>query len=493
MSSERLDILRIMRRRAGLIALTTVVAAVGAFLVTVLQAEEYLAGAEVLLETVPLEEQVIPRDAIPSFDRNQEALTDIQLFTTSEVAEATAADVDGRIDPDDLEDVVEVTKANGSNVIEVEATVDDPALAASVANSVAENYIEFRRQLERERIRRAIELVREDLEALGEGGRRGGAGEALREQLIELTALRALQTGGARILREAEISSSPVSSSPLVNGIFGGVLGLIIGAGLAFLLDRVDRRLKTADQLESSFELPLLARIPESRALLGAAPLSLPALFPADREAFEMLRSRLRYFNVDRPLGSILVTSPAAGDGKTTVAAYLAATVASAGESALLVEADMRSPSIAQRLEGSAGGPGLAELLSGQVELDEVIRQAPVDGAGASMAVITAGALPPNPAQLLGAERASSLLEELGVRYSMVIVDAPPITAVADAIPLIREVDGVIVVGRIGLTTGERVKQLNEQLSGLDAEALGAVANGVPEDDRVPPYGGTRA
>jgi capsular exopolysaccharide synthesis family protein len=195
-----------------------------------------------------------------------------------------------------------------------------------------------------------------------------------------------------------------------------------------------------------------------------------------------MLLTRLRYFNVDRDIRSVIVTSPSAADGKTTVALNLARSAAQGGAKAILLEADFHRPTLAHRLHVKTL-PGMAELLTGQASLDQVIQGVPVEGRsnGAEvehhLEVIAAGAPPPNASQIMESEEMATLIEELATRYQLVVIDTPPATMVADAIPLMKLVDGVIIVGQIGKTTRDEAVHLRDQLRELGAPTLGVVAN----------------
>ena len=138
---------------------------------------------------------------------------------------------------------------------------------------------------------------------------------------------------------------------------------------MALLLERLDRRLRQPKEFEETFGLPVLTEVPESKSL-ARSDNGMGELLSSEGGAFQMLRARLRYFNVDRDIHSVLVTSAAPGEGKTTIAWNLAASAASAGLRTILVEADFHQPSIAARI-GSPAAPGLSELLSGQSSLDE--------------------------------------------------------------------------------------------------------------------------
>jgi hypothetical protein len=189
----------------------------------------------------------------------------------------------------------------------------------------------------------------------------GARGDQLRQRVSELRVLSALQTGNAEVVQNATVPSQPSSPRPKRNTAIGLILGLVLGSGLAIFLDRADRRMRTSEEVAELFELPLVAAIPRSRALRRGERGT-----PLEREgvAFQMLRTNLRYFNVDKPIKSVMITSAAAGDGKSTVAWYLAAVEAMAGQRVLLIEADLRNPAL-HELIGITPTRGLAEVLAG--------------------------------------------------------------------------------------------------------------------------------
>ncbi len=195
-----------------------------------------------------------------------------------------------------------------------------------------------------------------------------------------------------------------------------------------------------------------------------------------------MLRTRLRYFNVDREIKVVLATSAAPDDGKSTISWNLAAIAADPETKAILVEADFRRPTAARRHD-LAPSPGLAELLTHQANLDSSIQKLSVRQVslaathGAEMDVITSGSPPPSPAELLGSDEMKNLVADLRSRYDLVVIDAPPILVIADPIPLTGLVDGVIVVARLNKTTTDQAEALRSQLEKLAAPVLGVVAN----------------
>jgi receptor protein-tyrosine kinase len=255
--------------------------------------------------------------------------------------------------------------------------------------------------------------------------------------------------------------------------------------GLSFLFERLNRKIREPEEAQEAFGLPVLGTVPESKAIMASNEGAMAAELPfMENEAFRMLRASLRYFNVDEELRTALVTSHSAEVGKSTVAWNLAR-VAATSSKTIIVETDLRNPTLS-RQHGLRVGPGLAELLTHQVDLDATIQSKPIaagangaNGAGTALDVIVAGSLPPNPAELIESKAMDEALSQLAERYELVVIDTAPVGVVSDAFPLVRKVDGVIVVARMGRTTRDSAQRLREQLNRLEAPVLGVVANGI--------------
>ena len=265
-------------------------------------------------------------------------------------------------------------------------------------------------------------------------------------------------------------------------------MGLLLGIGAALLVHRLDRRIRESDELEEAFGLPVIGAIPRSAAFArGKVVMAHDEIdiSHGEAEAFRLLRARMRYFNVDREVRTVLIVSALPADGKTTVAVHLAAAAASSGAKALLLEADLRRPTVSQRV-GSVAAVGLAEVLTHGAELPDVTREISIKSGSqdpgvdhTSFDLITAGFPPPNPHELIESKRMADLLDELSSDYDLVVIDTPPLLSVSDAIPLIGRVDGVLIVSRLGATTSDAARRLASELKGLNAPVLGVVANGL--------------
>lgn len=479
-------VLGILRRRLWIIVGCVILVGGLALGFSLLQTKQYSSTASLLFRDPGFDQRLFGSDSTTGTDPNREAATNLDLVSLDAVADLTAVDLPG-LEGDDVSGMTTVEAKGASNVISITATDPDPEFAARVANAFAATYVEFRRQADRGQIADAVKLVTEEYEALPPDRQDSDEGQTLQKQIARLQALGALQTGNAEIVQSAEPADSPSEPKTSRNVIVGLFAGLLLGIAVAMLSERLDRRLRSIDDLERAFGLPLLASIPESGALMaGADSTTATADLPAtDAEAFQMLRTRLRYFNVDRQIKVVMATSAAPDDGKSTTCWNLAAAAAETGQKAILIEADFRRPTSARR-HGLAPSPGLAELLTRQTDLHTAKQRIPVvpsqGGHDQTMDVITSGSPPPSPANLLGSVEMNSLLKVLSEHYDLVVVDAPPILVIADPIPLVGMVDGLIVVSRLNKTTTDQAERLSRQLQNLDAPTLGLVANRVKGD-----------
>lgn len=479
---DQLSPVRVLRRRVGLVALCLVLVPASAFAYSLAQEEQYSASAKLLFRDPALDQKLFGSSfTAPTSDPAREAATNEALVSLDVVAKRAASAIDGRLSGAEVKDKIDIETAGQSDVISVTATDVSPRFAAKLADTFATEYVAFRREADRSKVSEAQRLVQRQLAELTPAQHAGSEGRSLRERAEQLGILASLQTGNAELVQRAEVPGSASSPKVVLNVALGAVLGLLTGVGLAFVLERFDRRIREPEELEEAFGLPVLGAIPESR-FLGTTD-GLAQLPPREAESFRMLRARLRYFNVDRDIRSVLVTSAASGDGKSTVAWNLAIAAAGTGPSrVVLVEADLRHPSIAHKYQLRVV-PGLAELLSHNATLQDALQQvhlgnAPgADGAPVTLDVVVAGALPPNPSALIESRTMVELLDQLEARYDLVVVDTPPTPIVSDAIPLITRAHGVLIVAWLGKSTRDAARHLRDQLTNLNARMLGVVAN----------------
>ena len=358
------------------------------------------------------------------------------------------------------------------------AETGSPARSAAIANAYGEAYINFRRGADRAQVQHAIELAEESYDALSPAAANGPEGAALKRQLDRLKLNQALQTGGAELVQKAEPPTSPSSPNTKKNVIFGLVLGMLLGFGLAALLERIDRRVRSVEEMEELYELPLIGRIPRSRALASNWSVGFGEHAP-EAEAFRILRANLRYFGVDQDMHAILIVSPEQEDGKSTIARGLAMTMAEMGDDAVLVEADLRKGSEYRRITGEPA-EGLSDVLTG-TPLDRVLVAVGVPAASEeemrTLTVLPSGTVPPNPSELLESERMTEVLSALRERFEFVILDSPALGVVSDALALVPTASETIVVGGLGKTNRDAALDLRKQFSLLDKQPIGVIVN----------------
>jgi polysaccharide biosynthesis transport protein len=484
----------ILRRRALLIALCVVVVAGAAFVFSRRETKKYTATASLVFSTNPLSQQIagLPGSSVNSSDLLVQETRDVELVKSSNVATKTASVLGRGLTGEKVAGSLSVTAQGESGTVDVTAITTSPVLSAVIVNTYARQVAKEQQNAQLNYYKSALAIIRKQLAGLTRQERAGPGGAELQERAQTLSLLSGLKEGNVKVTAEAAVPTAPSSPKTSRNMILGVVVGLLIGLGLALALERLDRRIKRPEDLEAIYRLPLLGAIPESGALARSArergsPRA--ALPPAEAEAFNLVRAHLRFFNVDRDLRTIVIASPAQGDGKTTVARHLAEAAARLGSRVLLLELDLRHPTLAQHLDIQSG-PGLADVLVDATPIGEATQSVtlevpPGEGArGRTLDVLAAGAvLPPNPGELLDSHAMESVLEQARSVYDVVVVDTPPLNAVSDAFPLLTKVDGVVIVGWVGRSRRDAAQRLHQVLSGSGAPLLGVVANGSKSGD----------
>jgi non-specific protein-tyrosine kinase len=299
---------------------------------------------------------------------------------------------------------------------------------------------------------------------------------ALLEQYDQVRIRDNIQANIPYVIAPAEIPDSPSRPNRVFNAALGILVGIIGGVGLAFLFENLDTRLHTTAQIEAISDLPTLATIPEIHKwslddqINGNSP---------ESESFRRLRSKILNGDGKKSPKSLAIMSTMPGEGRSTVVASLAAAIAEMRRQVVVVDSDLRRPSL-HKMFDLPNEAGLSEVLRGEATLDETLQQSEVGG----VYVLTSGRLPADPAAVLGSARMATLVELLTHRFDRVLLDTPALLGAADATVLAPLVDGVLLVVRRGRARAEGVQSAQNQLADIGARSIGLVVNGAERDGR---------
>jgi polysaccharide biosynthesis transport protein len=500
------DYLVVLRRQRWIVLLVTVLVVVAALAFSLAQTPIYQSNTDVLVEPIRRSQDVgLGDDPWMGVD----LATEQELIRSRPVAER-AAEILEVDDVGALRGRVSTQGVSEAPVVRISASSTDPAEAADIAEAFAQGYMAHRRAqaldgllAAREDLEQRSESLRQQVADLDEEAEDNEAAALERETLVvELAQLRTQArelgdaadglAGGGSVLAPAEVPTSPVSPQPVRTGALALVLGLLLGVGLAFLRDHLDDVIRDEDDFKrATGKLPVLGRIPSWEDPEGGVRLATVVEPHATAsEAYRELSAGVRFLLVaqDRERGpeprdseisgrggkSILVASAAAGDGKTSTAANLAVAAARVGLRTVLVDTDLRRPTVADRF-GLGKTTGLSDvLLSGDPARDHVL-----DVGVENLLVLPAGTIPPNPHELLASPAMRTLGLALLEQADLVVYDTPAVLGVPDALELGRHVDLAILVGRARVTSRRQLSSAIERLEQVGTNVAGTVFNGI--------------
>jgi polysaccharide biosynthesis transport protein len=275
------------------------------------------------------------------------------------------------------------------------------------------------------------------------------------------------------VTREATLPSNPISPRTNLNLALGLFIGLALGVGVALLRNALDRTIRSKSGAAEAAGAAVLGVIADEPRLKNRLIVDEQATPRA--EAFRQLRTNIRFLSIDRRLSSFVVTGSLPEEGKTTTSANLAIAIAQSGQRVVLVDADLRRPTIAD-IFALSNGVGLTNVLLGDVPVNNALQHWRAD---LPLYVLTAGPRPPNPSELLGSARLAKVIESLEASGMTVIFDSPPLLPVTDAAIIARVTGGALVVTRVGRTRTDELAAAVQTLGAVGANVLGVVANRV--------------
>jgi succinoglycan biosynthesis transport protein ExoP len=488
--------LRIIRRRKWAVIQMLLLGPLVALLISIRQTPEYQASAGVLLSlqrttNVTQNAPTSPEDPARIVQNQAEVARAVPVAqrvvraTGTAFPSAAALLANSHVSTDD-----------GVDLLTFSVTHRSPPAAVRLANEYARQFIVYLQNFETSSVTRALAQVKRRITAMKERGERGPLLTALQTKQQELETLEALETPTASLVHTAE-SAEKVKPRVIRNVALGIGLGLLLGLGTAFIWETLDSRIRSEEEVGELLGLPLLGRTREAPRRLGTTLSMLHAPDSPHAESFRTLRIALE--TVSRRIGakSIMVTSAVDGEGRSTTIANLAVAQARAGRRVVLVDFDLRYPSL-DRMFGLEGRPGVTDVVLGHVSLQDAMADIPVarrtgiqdkpfnqalwngsskspkDFAG-SLRVLTAGPVSPDLRELLVSPVVAELLEQLHEQADTVLVDAPPVIPVGDAQALATHVDALLVVVKFSFVRRRLLNELRRTLEISPAPPLGFV------------------
>jgi capsular exopolysaccharide synthesis family protein len=440
-----------------------------------------------------------------------------EVLRTRPIVEAASQQVGLNLPYDEAIKLLDVKPLRDTQLIQISARAEDPDLAVQFANRMASVFMESTQAAQSGRFGASKETLGKQVDQLAieiaDTSRRIDALDTeasnasrdselarLRGELAQLQQSYAMAVRSFEDVRVAEARSmdmvalaepaarqdTPVQPHMTLNVLLAGVVGLILALAAALVIEHLDDRLTSPERLSRLVALPTLGSVaalprgvPRTVDQIAAARASSPAsdwrAAGRAEEAYRLLRTNLVFAGVDAPLRVLLVTSSQDGEGKSLTAANLAVVMAQTGQRVVLVDADLRRPSVGE-LFGARGGAGLTSLLiDRQLAAKSVLRQTRVQG----LSLVASGPLPPNPSELLGSQHMRDRLAELREVCDLVIVDSPPALTVSDPAILAHLADGTLLVVDARRTRARAAAESLQRLRGAGAHVLGAVLNQV--------------
>lgn len=439
-----------------------------------------------------------------------------ELATTRQVVKAVMADVGLDMQIHEFDKKISVAADQQQPIISIIGNDADPIVATAIANAMADQLLAIAPSLSSQSsdalafverdlkaIQTQIEQAQEEIATLVAIGNRTNSQqvrlETLQNRLVSLRSTYAAflafagtpSSNRLTVIDRAVAPDGPASPRPLFNTAIGLVLGLLVGIGFAFLWERLDDRVKNAEDVERATGLTTIGtvlRMPTDPARKEFYRL-VTLLYPRSpaAEAFRSLRTNLEFSSLDERFRTIVVTSSVPGEGKTVVASNLAVAFAQSGRSTILVDADLRRPGT-HLIFSLANDRGLTDMLrSDETGLSDVAQRTEEP----NLTVITSGTLPANPAELVGSHRMEVIIDRLAESADLVIFDTPPIGAVTDAALLAARASATILVVQPHRAREHVVVHAREALANVSAHVVGVVLNNIPtRDSGANPYFG---
>ena len=417
-------------------------------------------------------------------------------------------ELDHRVNPiDDLD--VRVSMISSTELIQITVKNTNPYVARDAANALAEILIEQSQELYSGGEKSTTEILLEQLTFAEEELRQAhlayetlvtdspgdaesiekasmlvdlktGTYETLLNQYEQARLREVLRSNTITIVEPALLPQEPAQPKLGLNILVGAVVGLVGGLGLVFLFEYLNPRLYTIDQVEEVTELSVIGKIPamSRRGITTLLSLRNKHRRAAFKEAFQKLYSRLSQLRTNGDsIKSLLVTSASPGEGKSTVATHLALTMAQAGQKVILIDGDLRRPTL-HKLHGLSNEIGLSSFLNKQATKTQITQNTRYE----NLALIPSGPVAANPMELLGSSQMITLIASLSSKYDLVLLDSPAFLPVGDALLLAPLVDAMVLIVRQNISKEDTVREACKQLTDTNKKLIGVVVNDTKQD-----------
>lgn len=423
-----------------------------------------------------------------------------QMVKSPENLNNTISKLNIEYSTDTLGNIISVEQIPNTQLIQIQVIHPTPELAVNIADTISTSFTEqinhlstkpytdrlAELQIQIDELSTKIEQSLASVESLTSSYLKTGVEITQMEKLLteyrddfrtyqrdyEQVLLRTSEAAESVLISEpAAIPSEPAQNTWLYVAI-AILVGLLGGFGLAFLLEYLDDRIRSSEDVDRILGLSTLGSIGEIEENLELVVYKEPRM-PVS-ESFRVLSTNVRLSGIDKPTKTILISSPTAKEGKSIIVANLAVSLARSGLSVVAVDADLRIPRLDQIFELNTD-KGLTESIL-ESSTNGFIQDIDVEG----LSVLTSGVVPPNPAEVIGSQSMKSIIQELSSKFDMVLIDSPPVLPVADTPILASQADGVLLVLRSGSTRNQHARDALHRLRQVGAPILGVVLNDVP-------------
>jgi succinoglycan biosynthesis transport protein ExoP len=484
-----------LRRGLPLVLLTTLVVTAIAVGLSLQQGSLYEASADVFISTRSVDATIggVP---LPTSDPDRLLATQAQIARTDQVADraVNAAAVPGLTASKLLSDST-VTPSETADILTFTVKNSDPDRTLELTNDYARAYINYRKAQDLGKLKRAAAGLEHQLANLRDVGQADPQIVAdIQTRLANVRSAQLAQTGNVT-LGQTPTHATKIQPEPARAGFLGGILGIVLGVALVFVRDALNTRVRSTEEVEERLAMPLLGRIPPpSKRLSEMQKLAiLEEPHTPAAEAYRMLATNLELLNLDRGASSIMVSSAIHSEGKSTTTANLGVAFARRGLKTVVLEADLRRPSIRKFFDLDPDGPGLADAALGEMGLDEVLCDIPLrhddddpsgNGTGetsGALEVMAGGKTPPSPAEFLKSQAVADIIARLTERSDLLLIDTPPLLHVSDALTLMlaSRVDAVMLAARLGEVRRQALSETKRILDSAPIVKLGFFATGA--------------